>query len=82
MHGRGRTLTMTVALTLALLAGAFPLTAPGSLRPEETYSLVAYLLAENQIIDRATVIDARSLPRIRASARARSRPFTSSKLAQ
>ena len=50
---------------------AMPLTAPGSLRPEETYSLVAYLLAENQIIDRATVIDARSLPRIRMPARDR-----------
>ena len=50
---------------------AMPLTAPGSLRPEETYSLVAYLLAENQIIDRTTVIDARSLPRIHMPARDR-----------
>ena len=50
---------------------AMPLTAPGSLRPDETYSLVAYLLAENQIIDRTMVIDARSLPRIRMPARDR-----------
>jgi len=50
---------------------AMPLTAPGSLRADQTYSLVAYLLAENQIIDRTTVIDARSLPRIRMPARDR-----------
>ena len=50
---------------------AMPLTAPGSLTPNETYSLVAYLLAENDIIDRKTVIDARSLPRIRMPARDR-----------
>ena len=48
-----------------------PLTAPGSLDPSETYSLVAYLLAENEIIDRSAVIDARSLPRIRMPARDR-----------
>ena len=50
---------------------AMPLTAPGSLDPSETYSLVAYLLAENEIIDRSAVIDARSLPRIRMPARDR-----------
>ena len=50
---------------------AMPLTAPGSLPPGEVYSLVAYLLAENQIIDKRTVVDARSLPAIRMPARDR-----------
>ena len=50
---------------------AMPLNSPGSLRPNETYSLVAYLLVENEIIDTSTVIDARSLPRIRMPARGR-----------
>jgi cytochrome c len=45
-----------------------PLTAPGSLQPNEIYSVIAYLLAENQIIDKGTVVDARSLPRIRMPA--------------
>ena len=48
---------------------AMPLTAPGSLQPNEIYSVIAYLLAENQIIDKGTVVDARSLPRIRMPAR-------------
>ena len=43
---------------------AMPLTAPGSLAPNEVYSLVAFLLAENEIIDRKTPLDARSLPQI------------------
>jgi cytochrome c len=30
--------------------------------------VIAYLLAENQIIDKGTVVDARSLPRIRMPA--------------
>lgn len=50
---------------------AMPLTAPGSLEPDEIYSVIAYLLAENEIIDRKTVIDARSLPAIRMPARDR-----------
>lgn len=50
---------------------AMPLTAPGSLQPNEIYSVIAYLLAENQIIDKGTVVDARSLPRIRMPARDR-----------
>lgn len=48
---------------------AMPFNAPGSLTPGETYSLVAYLLAENGIIPAATVIDARSLAAIRMPAR-------------
>ena len=50
---------------------AMPLTAPGSLQPDEVYSLVAFLLAENGIIDRAVVVDARTLPSIRMPARDR-----------
>lgn len=48
---------------------AMPLTAPGSLAPDEVYSLVAFLLAENEIIPRTAVIDARSLPAVRMPAR-------------
>ena len=47
---------------------AMPLSAPGSLQPHEIYSVIAFLLAENQIIDKTTVVDARSLPRIRMPA--------------
>ena len=50
---------------------AMPLTAPGSLRSDDVYSLVAFLLAENRIVDRGMVIDARSLPKVRMPARAR-----------
>jgi len=49
---------------------AMPYTAPGSLRPDEAYSLVAYLLAENQVIPRDQVIDARTLPKIKMPGRA------------
>ena len=47
-----------------------PLNAPGSLVPDEIYSLTAYLLSENGIIAAGTVIDAKSLPAIRMPARA------------
>jgi cytochrome c len=47
---------------------AMPLTAPGSLRPDEIYSITAFLLAENDIIDRNAVMDARSLPRVKMPA--------------
>lgn len=50
---------------------AMPLTAPGSLQANDVYSLVAYLLAKNEIIDTAKVIDATSLPQIRMPARNR-----------
>ena len=50
---------------------AMPLTAPGSLPADDVYSVVAYLLAENEVIDRATVIDARTLPKVRMPARDR-----------
>ena len=47
-----------------------PFTAPGSLSADETYGLVAYLLAENGIVPANTVIDAKSLPGVRMPARA------------
>ena len=50
---------------------AMPFNAPGTLTPDETYSIVAFLLVENDIIARGTVVDARSLPRIRMPARDR-----------
>lgn len=48
---------------------AMPLTAPGSLTPEETYAVVAFLLHRNAIIPSTMVIDAKSLPRIVMPAR-------------
>jgi S-disulfanyl-L-cysteine oxidoreductase SoxD len=48
---------------------AMPLTAPGSLTSDEIFSVIAYLLAENGVVDKATVIDARSLPMIRMPGR-------------
>ena len=47
---------------------AMPFPAPGSLHPDDVYSLVAFLLAENEIVDRRTVIDARALRNIRMPA--------------
>lgn len=48
---------------------AMPLTAPGSLAPADVYSLVAYLLAENEVVPRSAVIDATSLPTVQMPAR-------------
>jgi mono/diheme cytochrome c family protein len=48
---------------------AMPLNAPGSLTPSETYSLVAYLLAENQIVPRTAVMNAKTLPTVQMPAR-------------
>jgi cytochrome c len=50
---------------------AMPYTQPGSLTPDETYAVVAYLLAENGVIPRTAVLDARTLPRVRMPARRR-----------
>lgn len=50
---------------------AMPFTAPGSLKPDDVYSLVAFLLSENQVIDRSVVMDRRSLPKVRMPARDR-----------
>lgn len=48
---------------------AMPLNAPGSLAPDDVYSLVAYLLWRNEIIADTALIDARTLPRIAMPAR-------------
>lgn len=47
---------------------AMPFPAPGSLKPDEIYSLVEFLLAENEIVDRGTVMDARTLRNVRMPA--------------
>jgi S-disulfanyl-L-cysteine oxidoreductase SoxD len=43
---------------------AMPYTAPGSLTADEIYAVSAYILAEGNIIDKAMVLDAQSLPRV------------------
>src|SRR5689334_9664330 len=50
---------------------AMPYDAPGSLRPNEVYALVAFLLWRNEIIADTYTIDARTLPRVRMPARDR-----------
>lgn len=50
---------------------AMPLTQPGSLSPDEVYSVVDYLLAENEIVGRDVVMDARTLPQVQMPARGR-----------
>jgi len=69
--GRDPTLVKTVgnywpyATTLYdYINRAMPLNAPGSLAPEDVYSLVAYLLWRNEIIADTAVIDRRTLPRV------------------
>lgn len=44
---------------------AMPQNAPGSLPPEETYALVAFLLAENGAVPQDFVADAKSLPAVK-----------------
>ena len=48
-----------------------PYTAPGSLTADETYALVAFLLAENGVIAKTAVMDATALPAVRMPARGR-----------
>jgi cytochrome c len=48
---------------------AMPLTAPGSLTSDEVYSLVAYLLYLNKIIDADTVVDGGMLSQIEMPAK-------------
>src|SRR5690242_13932496 len=43
---------------------AMPFQAPGSLTAEEIYAVSAYILAEGNVIDKPTVLDAQSLPRV------------------
>jgi S-disulfanyl-L-cysteine oxidoreductase SoxD len=44
---------------------AMPFTSPGSLSADEVYAVSAYILAEANIIDKATVLDAHTLPAVR-----------------
>jgi cytochrome c len=53
------------------LRHAMPYDRPGSLTPDETYALVAYLLAENGVVPRTAVMDARTLPAVELPARRR-----------
>lgn len=46
-----------------------PYNAPGTLTADELYSLTAYLLFANKIIDERTVMDARSLPKVNMPAK-------------
>jgi cytochrome c len=50
---------------------AMPFATPGSLPPDDVYSVVSFLLVQNGIIDSAMVIDARSLPAVRMPSRGR-----------
>jgi cytochrome c len=50
---------------------AMPITAPGTLTPEETYSVVAWLLAENEIIPRDAEMNAKTLPAVKMPAAGR-----------
>src|SRR6185369_13209373 len=50
---------------------AMPFDKPGSLAPDEVYSLVAFVLARNGIVKDDAVIDARTLPAVRMPARDR-----------
>ncbi|HUO03238.1 MAG TPA: cytochrome c [Rhizomicrobium sp.] len=43
---------------------AMPYTAPSSLKPDEVYSLVAFILGRADIIDKKAVMDAKSLPKV------------------
>ncbi len=46
------------------LQRTMPYDQPGSLTPEEIYSLTAYLLHANSIIDSTLVLDSKSLPKV------------------
>ena len=48
---------------------AMPLSAPGSLSPNETYALVGYLLAENEVVPRTAVMNALTLRAVQMPAR-------------
>jgi len=50
---------------------AMPFPAPGTLPPADVYSVVAYLLAENGIIQQDAVMDATTLPHVKMPARDR-----------
>ena len=43
---------------------SMPFTAPGSLTTDEIYAVCAYILAEGKVIERSTILDAETLPRV------------------
>jgi cytochrome c len=43
---------------------AMPFQAPGTLTADEVYAVSAYILAEGNIIDKAMILDAQTLPRV------------------
>ena len=43
---------------------AMPFQAPGSLTADEIYAVLAYILAEGNVIDKTVVLDAQTLPRV------------------
>ena len=50
---------------MAMTIGPISLfSAPGSLSNDEVYAVTAYILAEGNIIEKATVIDAETLPKV------------------
>lgn len=49
---------------------AMPLAAPGTLTPNQTYSLVAFLLSENGVIAATATMNAQTLPAVKMPARA------------
>jgi cytochrome c len=76
--GRDPSLTRTIgnywpyATTLYdYINRAMPLNAPGSLKPDDVYGLVAFLLWRNKIIADTAVMNAETLPRTRMPARDR-----------
>jgi S-disulfanyl-L-cysteine oxidoreductase SoxD len=50
---------------------AMPIDSPGSLEPDEIYGVVAFILAENEIIRRDEVMDATTLPKVTMPSRDR-----------
>lgn len=50
---------------------AMPFDEPGSLTPDEVYSIVAFLLNANELIEEDVVIDANTLPEVQMPARDR-----------
>ena len=50
---------------------AMPITAPGTLTPDETYAVVAWMLAENEIIPRDADMNAKTLPAVKMPAAGR-----------
>jgi hypothetical protein len=59
---------------------AMPPDKPGSLRDDEVYGLVAYLLSANELIATDAVVDAASLPKVRMPARDHFVPDTRGKV--